>query len=272
MLPSRAREQSLARTFWERGDTDPWQTVKTFRAVLDAFHADRDGSQVDICREVGVPAHRGGRWLRGETPVVVQAINTAARHDWLQSQPGDPTFEALAVLHAWTLAGGSISSDWPLSIYVGKTDPRDLAETALATAGVRTQVRENPASESVELRPARDGTVLARVLHTFGSPVGDKQQSPPTLPAWLAVVPRATQLRWARTYVSVRGSQSSTNTRRLREDRPAAYHEALAGFFADLSGGTVSVIDRGIELHHTATDLLDAVPTIPEQSAVAASK
>ncbi|RNJ26393.1 hypothetical protein [Halosegnis longus] len=269
MLPPTARERALARTYEGRDGRDQWETIRTYRAVLDAFHANRERPQTEICQEVGIPTHRGGRWLRGETPAVVKAIDTAATHGWLQAQPGDPTFEALVVLHAWTLAGGSIGSSWQLSIYVGDSDPRQLADAALTGAGVDTRVREQPASESVELQPARDGAALARVLHTLGSPVGDKQASPPTLPAWLAAVPRATQLRWARTYVSLRASQDSRHTRRVREARPPAYRDALATFFADLTGGEVARADRGVKLYQTATELLDVVPTIPGQSAVA---
>jgi hypothetical protein len=57
-----------------------------------------------------MPRGRLRTWFDGGKPDPAHAIDTAETNGWLDAQPGERTFEALALLHAWVLAGGGIAS------------------------------------------------------------------------------------------------------------------------------------------------------------------
>ncbi|MFB6250345.1 MAG: hypothetical protein ABEI27_01440, partial [Halobellus sp.] len=132
---------------------DEYERVMRWRA------AHTEGGAYAASRALGLPRGRIRPWFEGAKPHAKRAIETAGRHGWLDTEPGDTTFEGLVVLHAWLLAGGSIAAEtFAPSCAIGADDPEDLVRTAFDTVGVPSRVVNGGSRDrTVERRPSGPG-------------------------------------------------------------------------------------------------------------------
>lgn len=268
------RAQALARTYG--GERDGWERVEEYQRVLEwqGKHPNRGSSAASSALDL--PRSRIRPWFNGSKPDPVHAVDTAEQHGWLDAQPGEYVFEALSVLHAWVYAGGSIAREtWVPFFAVGDTDPEDLAVQALHVVGLKDTIRRaNDSGRATEVRPSGPGgSHLGRYLHgVLGAPVGPKnERSAIELPQWLADAGSSTRLRWARIYVSLRGTRIDETQHgyalQLTEARSHAFRQALGGLLAELAPvDSVTIGQRGILLRPGAARELAVVPTLPSDT------
>jgi hypothetical protein len=228
------------------------------------------GSQA-VATALELPRSRLRPWLDGAKPDPVHAVDTADTNDWLDTQPDDPTFESLAVLTAWLFAGGSLGSDNYTPLFaIGDEDPQEVAERALDTVGATGYFeRTDVSTRATELRVTHPPSHLGRFLSAvMQAPRGNKNaQTSLSLPEWLTTVEDTTQLRWARTYVCLRGTPIDPQHGfdcQIREERPQPYLEALGSFFQSVAPPeTVSIGKKNVRLRPAATRKLGVAPTLP---------
>jgi hypothetical protein len=251
-----------------------WDRVQEYEKAMrwHTAHPKRGSQAASTALEL--PRGRLRRWFDGGKPDAGHAIDTAESHGWIDSTPGEPTFEGLSVLHAWVLAGGAISKEtYTPSLAIGASDPADLAHEAFRAVGISSQsVNDASTDRTQELRPKGPGqTHLGRFLYgVLGAPVGEKTTVGSEPLQFLDSVPQTTLLRWCQTYVSLRGTSielaRGERMVRLSEKRTRRYQEALADLFRSAVGGDaqITVTQRATLLRGEALTMLDQVPTLPD--------
>ena len=263
-------KQRIAQTY---SGPSNWDRVQEYEKAMRWHNAyPKRGSQA-ASTALELPRGRLRTWVSGGKPDAVHAIDTAESYGWIGSTPGDPIFEALSVLHAWVLAGGSISKEvYTPSLAIGASDPTDLAREAFRDVGIPPQsVNDASTNRAQELRPKGSGqTHLGRFLHgVLGAPVGEKTTVGSEPLQYLDSVPCTTLLRWCQTYVTLRGSSvdltQEKHMMRLGEKRTRRYREALAKIFRSVVGedAQITVTQRAILLGGDTLTTLDQVPTLP---------
>jgi len=272
LLDRQANAKALADTYATINNRTGWERAQEYQRVLE-WRGDHPnaGSQA-ASSALELSRSRIRPWFDGAKPDPTHAIDTAEKNDWLDMQPGEPTFEAMVVLTAWIFAGGSIDQERYVPLFaVGPTDPQPLLETALTAVGCPpTTSRDDEPGRATELRPNGDGAShLGRFLHAvMGAPVGEKaNRTDLTLPNWLDTVGAATWLRFARTYVNLRATPVDERhgyTRQLKEERAQPFIESLGDLFQALCPAeTVSTGKQIIRLRPAATRELDVIPSLP---------
>ena len=275
MLSDRTpRAEALANTYTTIDGRTGWARVQQYQRVLE-YRGDHPeaGSQA-VATALDLPRSRIRPWFSGAKPDPVHAIQTAEANDWLDTRPGERTFEALSVLTAWLFAGGSLGAAQFVPLFaVGDDDPRGLGESALQAVGTGAQChRADSDARATELQPAKTASHLGRFLHAvMGAPLGQKAEQPAlALPGWLETVGASTQLRWARTYVTVRGTAADPAHGydcQLREARPQSYLAGLGRLFQSLAPPeTVTTGSQTVRLRPAATRELNTVPDLPPAS------
>jgi len=269
-----ARAAALARTYG--GERDGWERLREYQRVLEwrGEHPNRGSSAA--ANALDLPRSRIRPWFDGSKPDPVHAVDTAEQHGWLDSRPGDRVFEALSILHAWVYAGGSVEQrTYAPTFAVGAGDPRDLAVEALRAAGLdATVARADDPGRATEVRPAGDGgSHLGRYLHgVLGAPVGPKNdRATIEIPAWLREASAPTRLRWARVYVTLRGTPIDENRHgyalNVKEVRSRAFRRDLGDLLAKLApADSVTVGDWAVLLRPSAAREFDVVPSPPARS------
>jgi len=275
-LPDRTdRAHTLANSYATHEARDGWTRVQEYQRAMawKGEHPDSGSSAASTALEL--PRSRIRAWFDGAKPDPAHAVATAEAHGWLDCQPGERTFEALALLHAWILAGGSISREvFVPHLSVGPDDPASLAHELFAAVGIDTALVNGDTDErATEVRPAGAGrSHLGRYLHAvMRAPVGAKnEQRDVPIPAWLTDSPSSTRRRWSQLYVTLRATAIDADrhgyARQLAEARSLAYRQGLAGVFRSVVAdeATITVGSRALLLRASAADQLDQVPTLPE--------
>lgn len=268
-LPDRRdRAKALARTYG--GDRDPWERVQEYQCVLEYRGEHPNEGSAAIAAALELPRGRIRPWFDGAKPDPVHAIDVAETHGWFDAAPGDPTFGALTVLHAWIFAGGSIRRDGFVPTFVvSDGDPGRVCESAIRQAGLDVrEARPEEQGRARELVPGEGGTALGRFLHgVLGAPVGPKsERADLEFPAWLSAAPTATRLRWARTYVTLRGSEIDVARHgyrlQLAERRSERFRTRVGEFLTGLVDDGVTVGEHAILLRPGAADVLDRQPSL----------
>jgi hypothetical protein len=263
------RRQRLTETY-----KNGWDRVQEYETAMGWHATNPQQGSYAASRALELPRGRLRGWFDGGKPDAVRAIETAESHGWLDAVPGEPVFEGLSVLHAWVLAGGSISRDaFVPSFAVGPSDPVALAREALAAVGIPSQsVNGSSTKRAREIRPkGRGGSHLGRFLYgVLGAPIGGKIRIGAAPLQYLDSVPQMTLLRWCQTYITLRGTSMDAAgdgyTVRLGEKRSPAYREALAALFREVVGedAYVTATRRATFLGVDAVTMLDEVPTLPD--------
>jgi hypothetical protein len=92
-----------------------------------------------------------------------------------------------------------------------------------------------------EHMPQGNGAILRRLLVVLGAPQGRKTAQQFGLACWLGRAPDPVRRRFAAIYLLNRGvKRPERDVLTVREERPRAYLEALAGLFRSLTDATVS--------------------------------
>ena len=268
-----ARAQALARTYG--GERDGWERLIEYQRALEWHGTHPNKGSSAAASALDLPRSRLRPWFDGSKPDPVHAVDTAEKHGWLDTQPGERIFEALSVLHAWIYAGGSIEqTNYVPTFAVGPDDPQDLAVEALQAVGLQASVgREDESRRATEVRPAGPGgTHLGRFLHgVIGAPIGPKtERSAVELPSWLFDAGASTRVRWARTYVTLRGVRLDEVRHgyaiQLYEARSRAFQQQLYDLFAGVAPAeSVTLAERGVLLRPTAAREFDVVPPLPTE-------
>lgn len=268
------RAQALANTYVTLGDRSGWDRCQEYQHVIEYCGDHPNAGSQAVATALEIPRGRLRPWLNGAKPDPIHALDTAETNDWLDTQPGDRTFEALAVLTAWLFAGGSLDTQTFVPLFaVDDDDPQEVAEVALRAVGVDVQSqRAESAKRATELRPTQSASHLGRFLSAImEAPIGVKnEQAPVSLPSWLETVGASTRLRWTRTYATVRGTADSTKqgyNYRLQETRSQSYLSSLGAVFQSLAPPeTVNVSSNQIQFRPPATRELAVAPTFPSNS------
>jgi hypothetical protein len=271
------RAKALARTYASLNNRDGWTRVEEFQRVQQWRSKYPDKGSSAASSALDLPRGRIRPWFNGSKPDPARAVEVADVNGWLDAQPGSQVFEALSVLHAWILAGGSIlAKTYVPRLAVDTDDPRKLAAVALDVVGVdvtvsREREHDSEPSRSAELRPMDHASTLGRFLvAVLDAPLGEKAGHDIHVPAWLAATPFDTQLRWARTVVTLRGTQTDPRhgyrCQLKEESRPEDYYHDLGDCFATIVGDDdqVTVGAQTIRLRKRAAALLDVVPHLPD--------
>lgn len=263
-------KQRIAQTY---SGSDNWSRVQQYKkAIRWRTKHPKQGSYA-ASTALGLPRGRLRTWFDGGKPDPFYAIDTADSRGWIDTVPGERTFEGLSVIHAWVLAGGSIAtSSFVPSLAIGTKDPVELAHEAFDAVGVTHQsVNESTSKRAHEIRPkGQGGSHLGRFLHgVLGAPIGGKTQIGADTLEFLESVPRTTLLRWCQTYVTLRGASLDSNrkkrTVRLGEQRSQEYRRALASLLrkAVNEDAHVTVTRRATFIGADTPDILDVVPSLP---------
>lgn len=273
LLPAECIElkQRIAQTY---SGSANWDRIQQYERAMRWHTTHPQKGSYAASTALELPRGRLRTWFEGGKPDAAHAIDTAESHGWLDVAPGDPTFEALSVLHAWLLAGGSISKDtFAISLAVGPSDPAELAHNAFRSAGFSSEVvNDDSDKRATEVRPTGAGrSHLGRFLYgVLDAPLGEKTEIGSAPLRYLEAVPQATLLRWCQTYVTLRGTPIDLarggRIVRLGEKRTQRYREALAKLLRSAVGedGQITLVQRATLVGEETVPILDQVPTLPD--------
>jgi len=220
---SETRERRLAATYQTTSNAAVWELVEQYRRVQQYIAEHPNAGSTAVATALELPRGRIRPWLEDGMPDAARGIETAATKGWLDATPSERVFAGLTVCHAWVTAGGSIAQrSWVPRFVVSAGDPEGTLQMALRAVDIQADTQHVASdSRATEYQPSTHGTVLGGV---FGAPVGEKAGTGQQLPDWLRSVPTATQRRWLRTYVSLRGTpidkRHGYTIRCLAADRP----------------------------------------------------
>ncbi|MFB6119062.1 hypothetical protein [Halosegnis sp.] len=243
-LPDRhTRERALAETYSTRSSASVWELVEQYRQVQEYVADHPNAGSTAVARALELPRSRVRPWPDDGMPDAVRAIETAARKGWLDAAPGDRPWAGLTIMHAWIVGGGAITArNWRPRFAVGDDDPEAALRAAARAVDVQVAEQHTDAvGRGRELAVTTHGAVLGRYLGgVLDVPVGPKAGGDQSLPQWLTAAPFDTQLRWARTYVSLRGTtvpEGHGYRLQLKEEgRPAAWFRQVAALSRELIG------------------------------------
>lgn len=260
--------KDLARTYDSRAYGDSWELVEDYWRVMDyAARRPELGSQA-LASRLELPRSRIRPWVRdpdGEQkpahPDAVRGIQAAESHSWIPTRYDTEAFPALNRAVAWIFSGGSIDSTWYVPLFtIGGDATLDDLQTLLDQLGVGCSVSRDTEAESkpgraAEYRPARDASVLGRLLSLLGAPVGSKNITTPIkLPSYLDNAPNSIQQEFVTVYLRNRGTwHQESRIIRFREERASSYLHSLADLIETVSGAPVQVSERNITLSVAAT-------------------
>lgn len=266
-----ASAKDLARTYHSRAYGDTWELVEDYWRVMDyAARRPNLGSQA-LASRLDLPRSRIRPWVRKPDddqqparPDAVRGIQAAEGHGWIPARYDAGAFPALSRAVGWIFSGGSIDAERyvPLFTLSGDTTLEDL-ETLLDRLGVGcTTSRETEVKpgRAAEYRPARNGSVLGRVLSLLGAPVGSKNADASIeLPAYLDGASDPIRRDFVEVYLRNRGTwQQESRILKFREERSSSYLRSLARLIEDVSGAPVTVSEHNINLSVAATRFVRA--------------
>ncbi|WP_254823125.1 hypothetical protein [Haloglomus halophilum] len=220
-----------------------------------------------VASALDLPRPRIRTWVDNDgRPDAVRGLDRLTERGWLHLGWDDPTLRALAGLIVWTVVGGSLPRQgWTPAFSVADGTEPDIERLGDVLGLEWRQRHVDDDISGAEWVPARDGSVLGRLLAVLGAPTGADEG--PSLPPWLLLdAPRAVRLDAARVAVRQRGTALDLPTMPLqlglhRDGR----REAIARLCRSVapSDGEVRVDDGGnIRLDRRAAELLAAAPLL----------
>lgn len=264
-------EQELAKTY--DGATG-WTTVTQYRKATRLREEHSEMARAEIARRVDRPASALRGWLaEDKTPRVVKGIRLAQDRGWINVDAESEQFRALNQLVAWIYAGGGIQTD-RFTPYFSVDDSVTLAALSHLLRWVQIDYRcrdPDEHSSRLEVIPTDGGSVLGRVLHVLGAPLGVKADTENlTLPSYLSAVDRDTKRDFARIYLLNRGHKLRTadsNGTPVQVTSSSLFAD-VAELFASVANETVT---RGAnqQLWISADAVRDLAGDTPLRSALA---
>lgn len=233
--------KDLARTYNSRAYGDSWEFVEDYWRVMDyATRRPELGSQA-LTSRLDLPRSRICPWVRdpdGDQPPArpdaVRGIQTAESHSWIPVHYDTDAFPALNRAVAWIFSGGSIDTTWYVPLFtIGGDAMLDDLTTLLKQLGVGYSVSREieggtAQGRAAEYRPARDASVLGRLLALLGAPVGAKNTTASIeLPAYLDDAPDSIREEFVAVYLRNRGTwHQDSRIIKFREERSKSYLRA----------------------------------------------
>lgn len=260
--------KDLARTYDSRAYGDSWELVEDYWRVMDyAARRPELGSQA-LASRLDLPRSRIRPWVRDPDseqkparPDAVRGIQTAESYGWIPTCYDTETFPALNRAVAWIFSGGSIDTTWHVPLFtIGGDATLDDLKTLLDQLGVDcsvsrdTEVGSEP-GRAAEYRPARDASVLGRILSLLGAPLGSKNiNASIELPSYLDDAPDSIRQEFVTVYLRNRGAwHQDSRILKFREERSSSYLHSLAELIETVSGAPVQVSEYNINLSVAAT-------------------
>jgi len=235
---------ALLNTYADPDEIHPLERFEQYGRVM-ACREKTGAGRVKISDWFDIPSGRVTHWIYNDGKPTGYETDQRARSiglydfDWRGEQ-----FHGLNQLVAWVFSGGHIHDRYTPQFNVGSSD-REACAAALDRAGAPDYVLDDHASASGSTKGFRitDGQALfGRVLVALGAPQGRKRTQVYGLPCYLGAAPEEVRREFASIYVLNRGvCPDDKNHLTIREERPAAYLEALAGLFRSLTDATVTV-------------------------------
>ncbi|SDM47038.1 hypothetical protein SAMN04487949_1772 [Halogranum gelatinilyticum] len=238
-----ATEQDLARTYKTPGYADPYDCVEDYRRVMRyASKHPNKGSQA-VSTRVDLPRSRIRPWMDGAKPDAVRGIDAAVGREWLPLEADSRMFGPMVELVAWVFSGGSINDRWVPHFSTNAREEQSVIRRTLEEVGVSAKIVERGTGRATEVVPGQDASVLGRLLHVLGAPIGVKNSDTKlTLPIWLPSASTGVRRRFAEVYLQNRGHQfEDKDTVTFRESRCEQYLSELANFLADVADAPVRV-------------------------------
>lgn len=229
-------KRAFVQTYETQQYKESWDAVEQYETVLDATAKHPQKGSAAISSIVDLPRERIRSWVDGDgMPDQYRGLQRVLERGWLPESWSDDTMVGLNALVATVFAGGSISSDThAVRFTITGDNERAIIEGAARLLDFR--LREVAASP-VELKPARDGVILGRLLAALGAPVGDK--NPKTvdgIPPYLAAAPRTIRRDFARIYVQFRATDGPHGkTIQMNEQRSESYYESIVTLLRDVT-------------------------------------
>lgn len=256
---------ALARTYSHPSYADPWECVEDYQRVLEYTGARPDAGSTAVASALDLPRSRIRPWMDGTRPDCVRAIQIAESRGWLSDDMSSPVFRGLNVLLAWIFSGGSLNSDWYVpSFVVDDEGGTEVLERAADLVDVELESTSSAnGHRTVELRVVEHASVLGRVLHLLGGPVGEKNaDSDVDLPSFLASAPETVRREFTSIYVSNRGTvlEDRNGAVRVKEERSRRYLRSLARLFQEVTGGEVSLHEKNVFLYPEAATSIQEWP------------
>ena len=221
--------EDLAGTYNTPAYADPMEAVEDYRQYQREWADTQLGSHA-VSTRMELPRGRIRSWEDGSRPDVVNGIETAREHGWLECEADSDTFAALNRLVAGVFSGGSISASTFEPSYSAPDDRVDGQLRAdLDTLGVGSRIALSNSGNVEEIRPESDASVLGRVLVALGAPAGEKAGVVERLPSYLYRHADSTQREFARVYVANRATdRRDRNFMQIREERSDRYLDSVA--------------------------------------------
>jgi len=232
--------KALARTYGS--DRDGWERVEEYQRVLEYTGTHPNKGSAAVSSALELPRERIRPWVDGDArPDPARGVQTAEELGWLDLAWEQPPFTGLNVLVAWIFSGGSLNRNVVPYFALGDAGAHERLDEAFADLGIEYELlREDASNRATEARPAEAASVLGRLLHALGAPLGTKnRETDLSLPTYLDDAPYPIRLAFARTYVQNRQTPrpDRPNTPiQIAEERSPAYRQELIAFLADVVG------------------------------------
>lgn len=243
--------EAFARTYSNPVYDDPWQAVEDYYDVQDVLHEHPNASSTVVANLFDLPRGRVKPWMADSKPDCVRGLESARQHGWIDVVPESRVFRGLNVFAGWVYSGGSISTQTFVPIWVIQDeDDIELLQWAARFANVIIDFTRKGGlqNRAQEMRPAKDASVLGRVLTVLGVPQGEKNRDTRIrLPDYLDMVPERVAREFLQVYIHNRGQvHADSDLIRFREERDQEYLRSVARLIRRLTGEDVSVSERNV--------------------------
>jgi len=251
--------EAFASTYNTPSYADPMESVADYRRYQREWATSELGSAA-ISTRMELPRGRIRSWEDGSKPDVVNGIETALEHGWLEQPVDSEAFTALNRLVAGVYSGGSIST---ATFEPSFSTPDEWVDRRLRAdlnrLNAESWVAESNSGNVEELRVATDATVLGRVLVALDAPQGPKAESARQPPTYLYGETTTTTLRedFVRIYMANRGVRvAEKGFIQIQEQRSNRYRNALAALLDDVLDVNVRCGERALRVDEAALDEL----------------
>jgi hypothetical protein len=255
--------EAFIETYGTSSTEDSVTLVEQYEQVREytAEHPNQGSSAVASALEL--PRGRIRSWVDGDgRPDAARGVDRLTARGWLHLAWEDFSLRALAVLVAWTIAGGHIPRDRWLpawSVAAGTEPELRAAGWELGISWQRRHVDDD--GSGTEWLVDRDGSVLGRLLGILGAPVN---REGPALPGWLMheACPRGIRVDVARVLVRQRGTRIDSSSWPVQV-RATDRRAAIRRLFESVLDGEANVRESGEHLLRLDTDAVASLGQAP---------
>jgi hypothetical protein len=234
----------FAETYAREDYPHPLRQFEQYELVMAHREMNPTIGSKGMTAHIDLPASRIKSWLQGSKPTGYEATQQVAELGWFDLAWDGEQFRGLVELVAWIFSRGSVNDSYSPSWTLSEAS-REVCTVALERAGVSDYAvieTDGERREQLRAEPQGDRAILGRLLVALGAPQGRKTDQQFGLPCWLGRAPDAVRRRFAAIYLLNRGVRREGKDHLIvREERPAAYLEALAGLFRSLTEASVNV-------------------------------